>query len=218
MTDDDQVHPDENNQPESIWGDVPDPEAAEKIDHEAREWDKQYVRQFARLGPMLLRFKVRELWRYLHFHSFDSWLLDAMPVSHSTAYSAIKVALILSYIPEEERALMAPGNLRTLAEVADEKVVQNYTTDAKQMKPAEFRAKVVKEHPELHIENFKPMQFKPAEGQRGMIEEGIAKAKLPPEEGGDGALTREEALCAMAFHYVYGRPEVKPVSQAEVVQ
>lgn len=197
------------------------PTQALLTDTEVRQWEKRHNAQFSRLGILLLECRTKELWRYLPqgFHSFDAWLLDAMPCSRSTGYSALQVAERLSGIPEAERALISPGNLRTLAEVDDPKVIKSrpILDAAKSMKPAAFREHVIKQHPEQHIEAYKPMRFQPTESQREKIEEGIALCL----QLGD-AVTREEALEQVCQDYwrdnVYRLHQQKPKAETASVQ
>lgn len=188
-------------------------EEALTADTEARQREQRYKHDFASLGTLMLRVETRELWKFLPqgFNSFDEWLLDAMPCARSTAYSALGVARRLSGIPEAERSLISPGNLKTLAEVSSPIAESRPILDlAKTMKPAEFRAMMIQEHPEQHLEANKPYRFLPTEGQRQDVDAALALAMSV-----DGAVTREEALWSLANFYRLYRPRIESMEVEE---
>ena len=189
-----------------------DSAAAMALDHRARSIEAENTRNFSELGIIVNEVDERQLWRHVTksdgeiCHSWNDWVMDALPVSRSMAYAARTVAQRLSGIPAEERSLISPGNLRTLAEVDDPKITQSrpILDDAKTMKPAEFREKIAREHPEQHIENLKPMRFSPTESQRIAIEGALEAACIVFDEG----LSREQSLEAIAAYYLDGHREL----------
>lgn len=191
------------------------PAAAAAYDHRVRVIESETAGNFAEIGLIVKEVDDRELWRFITksdgemCHSFDDWLLDAMPVSRSQAYSARKVAQRLDHLSAEERAEISPGNLKTLAEVDDPKITKSrpILDAAKKMKPKEFRAKIAREHPEQHLESFEPMRFNPVATARELIDRALEKAKEL-----DGAVTREEQLECLADFYLQARPDAEIVT------
>jgi hypothetical protein len=189
------------------------------LDHRARTIEVTLSNLFVEVGVIAKEVDDRELWRHITktdgdlCHSFDDWLLDAMPVSRGTVYAARKVAQRLSGIPVEERSLISPGNLKTLAEVDDPKITQDrLILDAsKKLKPAAFREKIMREHPEQHLEAESPMKFTPTTSQRREIEEALVLAVALGDAG-----SRNEALEAIAVHYKQTRPNEAEIEETVI--
>ena len=82
---------------------------------------------------------------------------------------------------------------------------------AKTQSPTQFTETIRRDHPGQAIEHRKPMRFVPSESQAADIEEAL---KIAMEE--DGAMSRTEALWAIAIDYRAGRildPETKVVRE-----
>jgi len=192
--------------------------AAAAYDHRARMIESESLSSFSELGIIVKEVDDQELWRWITktdgelCHSWDDWVQDALPVSRATAYSARKVAQRLSGIPEAERALISPGNLRTLAEVDDAKITGSrlILDAARNLKPEAFRAKIMREFPERHLEAKQPYRFHPTEGQREDIDSALALAVAQ-----EGCLTREEALWSLANFYIVNRPLLGSAEEEE---
>lgn len=187
-----------------------DKELAIQYDKRVREIESDSRTLFTELGLLCREMAERELWRYISSssgglcHSLDHWIHEALPWSNGTAYSALGVARDCADIPVEERKLIPRGNLETLRKLSpavrrDPLIMEA----AKSQPPAEFVRTVAADFPSQHVENLLPMRFKPSEGQRVDIEASIELAMHY-----EGAVTREEALWAMAGFYKEFRPQL----------
>lgn len=187
-----------------------DRELAIQCDKRVREIESEASSLFVEVGLLCREMSERELWRYIpsssggECHSFDQWVHEALPWSNGTAYSALGVARDCADIPVEERQQIPRGNLETLRKLSpavrrDPLIMEA----AKKQAPAEFVRTISANFPQQHIENMSPMRFKPSEEARPYIEEAIALAMHYEE-----AVTREEALWAMAMFYMEHRPEM----------
>lgn len=177
---------------------------AQIFDRRVRDIEEQSLRNFSELGIIGKEMDDRKLWQYVtkkdgeRCHSWDDWVQDALTVSRSTAYSARKVAQRLSGIPQEDRALISPGNLKTMAEIDDVKLTGSrpILDAAKKLKPEKFREYIEKEHPERHIEALAPMRFSPEKSAREVIDRALEIAMVMEECG------REAALEAISQFYI----------------
>ena len=195
--------------------------AAQVYDDRARTIEREVRASFTELGLIVKEVEERRLWQHVVkadgdlCHSLDDWIADALPVSSRTAYSALKVARTLEHIPVETRAKIAPGNLKTMAEMSSSlsgspAILQ----EAVEMKPKEFREKVSKDHPEQHIEALRPMErLNPTVSQRKVYEEAFKMAETI-----DGCKSREEAMEVICFYYTSSQENQKLLFQAKYEQ
>ena len=172
-----------------------DQEAAQTYTERLKAIESGYLRTFTELGEILVEVEARQLWRF-ESRSFTQYIVDCLPVSNGTAFSAYRVAKVLAEIPPAERERIPRGNLETMAGMSEKLAKsEGIRTAAQNMAPKEFRETIERDYPGQHIEAHKPMRFSPERSARDLIDETLGMIQAVEECSRDQAL---EFACVTA--------------------
>lgn len=158
---------------------------AQTLDQRVRTIEKVWKRTFTELGIICLYVDEKRLWQYCYdpagnrFTSFDAWIIDSAPLSRSYAYDAKAKIKILrdSGVPLERLAEVPRVNVITLSQLPpvlqrDEEVL----ADAQKLSEETFRAKMVSEHPEAHLEARKRVRWEFDQTAWEVVDEAVHRA------------------------------------------
>jgi hypothetical protein len=182
----------------------PDDAAANAYDERLRAIERGHSQTFTELGLILVECEKRQLWRHAVKsdcqppHSLSDWIADCLPVSNGSAFAALKCARALAHISPAEREEIPRGNQEAMACMSESLAKSEHIKSAaKSMKPQDFRAKIERDHPDQHLEAFKPMRFSPVRSARTVIDHALEIAAVLDEAAG-----RDDALEKVAQFYI----------------
>lgn len=160
---------------------IDDLEAADIYDARVRRLERQNRRSFIEMGMICLEISDRELWKKLvssetnkYFHSFDAYMLSALNVSRSSAYSAMKAVRDLKEVPAEDLLEMPRCNAMTLSGLSTAvKKDPQIITFAKEKSEEEFIDEVSKRYPDQHIEAKQSVRLKTDKSSRLVFDKAV---------------------------------------------
>ncbi len=142
---------------------------ASTIDARVRKIERINRTIYAELGGLILYFEERRLFSLCfdekgeRFKSMESWLVSACPYSRSYALEAKAKMKVLrdSGTPMDKLLFVPRCNIQLLAQLPaplqrDEEVLK----DASLLEEDAFRSKIIREHPEAHIDTAKRFTFR----------------------------------------------------------
>jgi hypothetical protein len=162
-----------------------------------------------RVGRLCLRCKGERLYQELGFERFDDWINDAVGMSRSRAYVAMRVARDLVPNRDSELNQMTMQNAEILSHVPKSR--QPGLVEAAQTQTErEFRKTVEATFPGLHIEDNVHVEFWVPRSLAEVIERCIEKAKVLNETG-----SRTAAIEAIFAEYDVGHADPENEQEAE---
>lgn len=185
---------------------LPVEQAALLADLYLREVENDYHLTFACLGEVVLAARDRQLWRYAPSSpkDFTSWLTDCLPVSHGTAFSALRCAEKLTDIPFSERRRIPRGNQERLAKMSPALVRNDLglRQSALKLNPSAFADYVEREFPYEHVPSDTIMRFRVSGEARAKVDEAL-KGMMQIYE-----CSRDEAFVFLCEQYLLDKSNV----------
>jgi len=175
---------------------------ADKGDAEIRKLEGRFIQA----AIIIRQFMVYELWKLAMnpetgnrgFKSIEKWAANAMPLSRSERFKAIKVAEnLIPHIPEEDLRKMPSRNLRLLVDVPKAKLSDPEIIEAAKGSEKKFRKKVREKAPESGIEESEHV-FIPKSAKQNFDEVVEAVMAL------DGVTDKGEVLERLGEYYMQG--------------
>jgi hypothetical protein len=165
--------------------------------------------RFIQAAIIIRQFKVYELWRLAlnpstgkrGFKSLEKWAENAMPLSRSERFKAIKVAdSLIPHIPEEDLKKMPSRNLQLLVSVPKAKLSDPEIIEAAKGPEKKLRKTLSKKAPEAGVEEAEHLMV--PKSIRGVVDEAI-EAIMALHELGD----KYEALEGLAVYFMQGQTD-----------
>jgi hypothetical protein len=182
---------------------------ATELDSEVRRLVREMDQVWLRVGRLCLRCKGERLYQELGFERFDDWIIDAVGMSRSRAYVAMRVARDLVQNRDSELNQMTMQNAEILSRVPRSQ--QPGLVEAAQTQTErEFRKTVEANFPELHIKVNVHVAFWVPRSLAEVIERCIEKATILNETG-----SRKAAPEAIFAEYDVGHADADNEQEPE---
>ena len=152
-------------------------ERANELDRRVRKLVRGIDTTWLRVGRLCLECRNERLYQELGFRKFDDWMSDAVGLSRSRAYVAMRAARDLVPIRDADLARITVQNADLLSRVPKSKQASLLRAAQTQTERG-FRETIEAEVPDLHLEERVHVEFWVPRSLLEVIERCIEKAKV----------------------------------------
>jgi len=152
-------------------------ERANELDRRVRKLVRGIDTTWLRVGRLCLECRNERLYEELGFRKFDDWMSEAVALSRSRAYVALRAARDLVPIRDADLARITVQNADLLSRVPKSKQA-SLVRAAQTQTERDFRETIEAAVPDLHLEERVHVEFWVPRSLLEVIERCIEKAKV----------------------------------------